>query len=148
MNQSFKYIFNSKQSCYVIIDYYNNQNPIGKIINSEMVGYDFYSLTSLLKLISGLLDITDNDIRCFIEDKSEKDIWGFDTYQFDLNNLDKQRYIAAFKITVLFTQRNSWQGVIKWLDTDEELCFRSVYELINIIDNVCMCYKKVNNHIM
>lgn len=148
MENNYKLFINSRQSCYVIIDYYNNQNPIGKIINTESIGHDFYSLASLLNLMSEMIENYEDDSRCFISDKNEKCSWSNDSYQFDLSALEKHRCIASFKITVLFTQRYSWQGIIKWLETDEELCFRSVYELINIIDNVCSSNKKVNNHVI
>ena len=145
MNQSSKFMFNSKQSCYILIDYYKHCNPIGKIINSESVGHDYYSMTSLLNLISEIIDpmgcVSD---RHFIDNEEVTKEWSENTYPFIFNYKETRGHVATFKITVLFTQRNSWQGVIKWIEADKELCFRSVYELINLIDNACMCNKKVS----
>lgn len=43
--------------------------------------------------------------------------------------------IASFKIKVLFRQNASWQGSIYWTDKESESQFRSVFELITLIDS-------------
>lgn len=44
--------------------------------------------------------------------------------------------LASFKLTVLFRQNASWQGQLIWLDRKCETQFRSVLELLMLIDNV------------
>lgn len=46
----------------------------------------------------------------------------------------EEKAIASFRLSVLFRQNSSWQGNIHWLETDEEVAFRSALELYLIID--------------
>jgi hypothetical protein len=46
--------------------------------------------------------------------------------------------IASFKINVMFRQNASWQGGIVWLDTQTESQFRSLLELIMLLDGAIM----------
>lgn len=42
---------------------------------------------------------------------------------------------ATFEIQVIFRHHTSWQGVINWLERDTQKNFRSVLELILLIDS-------------
>ena len=42
---------------------------------------------------------------------------------------------ATFELQVLFRQHSSWQGVIVWKDTGAEQSFRSVLELVYLLDS-------------
>ena len=42
---------------------------------------------------------------------------------------------ATFAVKILFRQNASWQGSITWLDGKMEQSFRSVFELILLMDN-------------
>ena len=44
--------------------------------------------------------------------------------------------IASFKISVLFRQSASWQGSIVWMENQVESQFRSLLELLFLIDSV------------
>lgn len=44
--------------------------------------------------------------------------------------------LATFKLNVLFRQNASWQGRLVWLDNRSEAQFRSVLELIMLMDGV------------
>ncbi len=43
--------------------------------------------------------------------------------------------LATFELHILFRQNASWQGSVVWLDTGQEVCFRSVLELILMVDS-------------
>lgn len=43
--------------------------------------------------------------------------------------------IATFRINVHFRQNASWQGTITWLEKESEASFRSVLELMMIMDS-------------
>ena len=148
MEQNIKVIFNEKKSCYVMIDYYKDRNPVGKIYNSALgCCHDFFSLTSLIKLIDEVIlsESEKDDLaqRHFFENIETESEWDQQTYPFTFDLKESRGHLATFKIDILFTQRRSWQGVIKWLEKDSELCFRSVYELIQLIDNVVYSNQKV-----
>lgn len=42
---------------------------------------------------------------------------------------------ATFSLTIRFRRNNSWQGTISWLETHREQNFRSVLELIVMMDS-------------
>ena len=42
--------------------------------------------------------------------------------------------IATFKLQILFRRNATWQGSVMWLETRHEETFRSVIELMSIID--------------
>lgn len=42
---------------------------------------------------------------------------------------------ATFHLKVLFRQNASWQGTVKWMETGQEEPFRSVLELLLMMDN-------------
>ena len=44
--------------------------------------------------------------------------------------------IATFKVNVIFRQNASWQGNLVWVEQGVETNFRSVLELVLLIDNV------------
>lgn len=43
--------------------------------------------------------------------------------------------LATFAVRIVFRQNASWQGSIQWLDGEREQSFRSVLELIFLIDS-------------
>ncbi len=54
----------------------------------------------------------------------------------DENMLEKHGDIGTFVIRVQHRQHSSWQGRVTWLEEDKSVYFRSVLELIKIIDGV------------
>ncbi len=45
-------------------------------------------------------------------------------------------WMAAFRIQILFREHYTWQGKLVWQDEDQEAVFRSVLELIQLIDEI------------
>ena len=44
--------------------------------------------------------------------------------------------LATFKLSVIFRQNASWQGKLSWIDGAREASFRSVFEMVKLIDSV------------
>jgi len=42
---------------------------------------------------------------------------------------------ATFEVQILFRQHSSWQGVVIWKERKQEQPFRSVLELLNLMDS-------------
>ncbi len=42
---------------------------------------------------------------------------------------------ATFEVKILFRQNTSWQGCLTWLETGQEASFRSVLELVILMDS-------------
>ncbi len=43
--------------------------------------------------------------------------------------------LATFELQILFRQHASWQGVLLWREQQQKQCFRSVLELILLMDS-------------
>lgn len=44
--------------------------------------------------------------------------------------------IATFYVKVMFRKNASWQGNVQWVDAEETQSFRSVFELLMLLDGV------------
>ena len=44
--------------------------------------------------------------------------------------------IATLRIRILFQENHTWQGLLLWEDREKEASFRSVWELIQILDEI------------
>ena len=47
----------------------------------------------------------------------------------------KRGLLATFSLTIMFRQNTTWQGTLFWMEKNKELHFRSVLELLMMIDN-------------
>ena len=45
--------------------------------------------------------------------------------------------LATFNIQILFLQKASWQGLLKWKEGGKESTFRSALELLFLMDSAC-----------
>ena len=52
----------------------------------------------------------------------------------------EEKPIASFRLSVLFRQNASWQGNIQWMDDHAATPFRSVLELVQLMDSVLAQY--------
>ncbi|MDR0862857.1 MAG: hypothetical protein LBN30_08825 [Oscillospiraceae bacterium] len=136
---------------------YEDKNPTGVLVN-PFFGHDmpFNSTLSLLFLLDELQDglkFPQESMvpRTFIEDTSERQSQAArveDTGKVTEGDVDsgptstevetrsESLPIASFKINIMFRQNASWQGNIVWLDSAMESKFRSVLELLFLIDSV------------
>ena len=49
---------------------------------------------------------------------------------------EEESAIATFQIQVLFREHSTWQGRMVWKDADQEASFRSVLELMQLLDEI------------
>jgi hypothetical protein len=42
---------------------------------------------------------------------------------------------STFLVKILYTQHNSIQGTVQWIDQEETVCFRSLLELIILMED-------------
>lgn len=49
--------------------------------------------------------------------------------------------LATFSVSVLFRQNASWQGTVTWMDKNREESFRSVLELLLLMDSALCSIK-------
>lgn len=142
MIESVRFLHETKTTFYVAVDYYQDKNPIGTLYNVNKGMQDFHSLSDMLSLIDEVVDTYyHTDKRCFY-DCIGQTAWNRSKECGSFDYRKQKGKTATFSISVMFAQKNSWQGVVRWLDEDKELCFRSVLELISLIDNASCCAVK------
>ena len=102
---------NEYRTTTICVDEYDNGVPVGRFYNPACSeGIPFQSLSQLLVKLQELLD-------------------GMSFPQsFTLNR-------ATFGVRILFRQNASWQGSVSWLEGEREESFRSVLELILLMDS-------------
>ena len=125
----------------VYVDSYENDVPQGRFCiaaNQEIM--PFRSLIQLLKKVDAEFDEAKfpqafERIRQFHEPEEQP---GSGETSIDA----RPGKIATFAIRILFRQNASWQGSVRWMEGGQEESFRSVFELIMLIDNALGYAKK------
>ena len=95
----------------------------------------FDNVIQLLMLVEELLDSLHFPQRA-MESRSFRKIEGEASALPATEEQKNARALATFKLNVLFRQGASWQGRLVWVDQKSEAQFRSVLELLKLIDNV------------
>ena len=122
------------RSFLIYIDSYENGVPVGQFQNpcrGESVS--FQSLTQLLMRLEQSLDVENipqsfNKVRTF-----------FPLTGYWLDAPDEARpkmgKMSTFAVQILFRRNASWQGTITWIDKQKTQNFRSVLELITLLNS-------------
>ncbi|MBQ6899201.1 MAG: hypothetical protein IJN72_00010 [Firmicutes bacterium] len=118
----------------VCIDSYENGELTGRFYNPHLdEGRSFRSLIQFLKEMEDLLDDM-NFPQSFTAARS----FSLPAEQNRGSPPHEQIHcgkLATFAVRVIFRQNASWQGSVTWLDQSKELSFRSVLELILLLDS-------------
>lgn len=115
--------------CIIKIYSYENRSPRGIIQNPNFEqDVPFESLAQLLFSMDALFDDIGSPQRTMsprglVRESMEAKETGTD-----------EKALATFRVDVMFRQNASWQGNFIWLEQKEETQFRSVLELIMIMD--------------
>ncbi|MBO5339656.1 MAG: hypothetical protein J6A62_01495 [Oscillospiraceae bacterium] len=117
----------------VCIDSYQNGVPVGRFYNPYMEeGCKFLSTSQFLIEMERALDTMD-----FPQAFATTRI--FATPPVHINGppeeQPRQGETATFTVKVLFRQNASWQGTVTWLEGRREQSFRSVLELLLLMDS-------------
>lgn len=124
---------NEYRATTVCIDRYDNGVPVGRFFNSYLdTGQTFESLTQFLCQMEQTLNAMNfprsfTAARTFAE--APKDRPREPSPEF------RKGQKATFVVKVLFRQNASWQGSILWQEGGREQSFRSVLELIFLMDS-------------
>jgi len=116
------------------IDSYTDGVPCGRFYNLyHEEAQSFRSLTQLLILMEKKLDEENfpqafDSIRTFGPPRTAGGADGETPFA-------RRGLLASFSIRLLFRQNASWQGSIHWLEGNEEESFRSVLEMIFLMDS-------------
>jgi len=117
----------------VCIDSYENGVLRGRFYNPYLSGWkSFCSMTQFLLEMEKALDTMDFP-KAYTEARTFAPTPPID---FGLPETEyRSGTEATFVIRVLFRQNASWQGSVTWLEGRQEQSFRSVLELILLMDN-------------
>ena len=129
---------NEYRTTMVCVDSYENRVPMGRFYNQYCPeGVRFESLIDLLKKMEDMLDRmrfpqSFSAVRTFAP--APEVGWGASVGSFYRDGT-----VATFALRVLFRQNASWQGSIQWMEGNREESFRSVLELIFLMDSaICL----------
>ena len=117
----------------IYIDSYDNSVPVGRFqILSDPDAQFFHGLCQLLLGIN----------RCFDQNNFPQSFSQLRTFQnprkqdtSSLLSTQKPGGLATFSVRILFRQNASWQGMVTWVEGKQQEYFRSVLELIVLMDN-------------
>ena len=124
---------NTFRTTLVCIDSYESKIPRGRLYNAYLEnGIEF----------SGTIDFLQNMERLLEEIKIPQGFTSRRTFragedwkqQFTEENVRHGKQ-ATFSLRLLFRQNASWQGAIEWHEGKSEETFRSVLELLLLIDS-------------
>lgn len=107
----------------VKVDTYRNGEMTGRFQNVRFLGErPFVSTVQLLLQIQELLDTS--QCPCAKPVRTLPELY------------NGEKSAAMFQLEVCFTQNHSWQGRLTWPEEKQEVSFRSVLELLMILDDV------------
>ena len=55
---------------------------------------------------------------------------------FVSSGLEDLQRLATLRIRILFQENHTWQGLLRWEERGKEAPFRSIWELIQILDEI------------
>lgn len=126
---------NQYRATEVCIDSYHDGVLVGQLSNlADSAPRPFHSATQFLTQMEDLLDQMQfpqafQTIRSFAQPPSESP----DTPEE--SDCPQAGGLATFVVRVLFRQNASWQGTVIWMETGQEENFRSVLELLLLMDS-------------
>ena len=116
----------------VCVDSYADSNPCGWFFLPGEQAIHFTGLTQFLLKIDGLLD--ENRLpQAYAPPKSFSLFLKPDGFHAPPPIPKGAR--ATFELKILFRQHTSWQGVLLWRECGTEQSFRSVLELVMLMDS-------------
>ncbi len=122
----------------VCIDAYRDGVPQGRFYNPYLSkGRTFSNLMRFIQGIENTLDQMDyprafSAIRTFAAPATLPDSPCVETHMYT-------GQLATFAVRILFRQNASWQGSVIWQEGRQEQTFRSVLELVLLMDSALTC---------
>ena len=116
----------------ICIDSYQNGVPVGRIYGPTTEAVAFQSLSQFLIKMEKILD----ESKMPQSFTTPRAFASTDYLSTAATVPDFQRgQLATFTLQVLFRQHTSWQGVVTWMEKRMEQSYRSVMELILLMDS-------------
>lgn len=130
----------------ICIDEYDAGEMRGRIYSAlHEEPYTFNSVITLIKCVNGIFDEGDYPqatMKCRGFGKKDKDSETvveekefIDPSKLNVARTNMRGKKATFRVKVMFRQNASWQGTVCWVEKNREESFRSVLELMMLIDS-------------
>ena len=117
----------------VCIDSYENGVPVGRFYNAYLAeGRAFQSMMQFLLEMEKALDAMDFP-KAFAATRTFAQTPEGEPHPAQPEHRAGKE--ATFAIRILFRQNASWQGSVIWMEGQQEQSFRSVLELVLLMDN-------------
>lgn len=123
------------RSTTICVDSYDNDVLCGRLYNPCFEnGFCFRSTMELLKKMELVLTRM-NQPQAFTTNKVFRPAKEVDL-GIPLQDNTQKGKLATFSVSVLFRRNVSWQGFVTWSEGRQEESFRSVFELLLLMDSV------------
>ncbi len=123
----------------VCIDSWENDVPAGRFYNPYLpAGKSFVSLMQFLQEMEQVLDQMEFP-KSFTAVREFSPVPPLPVEEAAAEG--RVGRVATFAVRVLFRQNVSWQGSVTWLEGRQEQSFRSVLELLLLMNNAMACRK-------
>ena len=128
----------SQQTILLCVDSYENGVPRGHMYLGQE-GQCFDSLSQLLLRAEQLLE-RNGGVQSFTTPRIFSLVRPLGDASCDAERLSRGN-AATFEMRVLFRQHASWQGELLWMEKNTRQSFRSVLELITLMDSALRAEK-------
>ena len=128
----------SQQTILLCVDSYENGVPRGHMYLGQE-GQCFDSLSQLLLRAEQLLE-RNGGVQSFTTPRIFSLVRPLNDASCDAERLSRGT-AATFEMRVLFRQHASWQGELLWMEKNTRQSFRSVLELITLMDSALRAEK-------
>ncbi len=116
----------------VCVDDYNDGVPMGRFYSAGHGMCSFHSLSQFLLKMEAVLEEL-QEPQSYTAKRTFSTMLPSDDMVYP--SQFRKGAKATFELQVLFRQHSSWQGVVIWKDRHSEQSFRSVLELIFLLDS-------------
>ena len=131
---------NEYRTTVVCIDSYERRVPEGRFYNQYYPdGVRFYGTIDFLRKMENILDLM-RFPQSFSRVRTFADVPVMEQQAPD-GSKSHEGELATLAVRVLFRQNASWQGTVAWLEGSREESFRSVLELLLLMDSA-VCAKE------
>lgn len=118
----------------ICIDRYENKVPIGRLYHaSSETGTAFHGTMNLLLSLESMLEEMKGP-QSFSNRRTFRTSEGRVISSVTAETV-REGKMATFALRILFRQNASWQGSVFWYDGKQEESFRSVLELLMLMDS-------------
>ena len=127
------------------IDSYERKIVTGRFWRGDGIETSFSGLMQFISLVDNLLAKTQGeseDVRCKRLVRPETPSPAAETARSDE---PRRGALATFRLSILFRQNTSWQGVVTWVEGRQEQSFRSFLELAMLLDSA-LCFADENKN--